>query len=81
VVGRLVEQQHLGRNGQGLGQGQALFLTAGQAADAGIGIQPETVDDPLGLRLVSPGAARFQLVLQGVHAGEQGIVIALPSAI
>jgi hypothetical protein len=41
VVGRLVQQQHLGRNGQGLGQGQALFLTAGQAADAGIGSSPK----------------------------------------
>ena len=78
VVGRLVEEQHLGRHGQGLGQGQALFLAAGQGADAGLRIESETVDHPLGLCLVSPGATGFQLMLQGIHAGEQGIVIAQP---
>ena len=78
VVGRLVEEQDLGRHGQGLRQGQALFLAAGQGADAGLRIESETVDHPLGLCLVSPGATGFQLMLQGIHAGEQGIVIAHP---
>ena len=76
MIGRLVEQQHLGCDGQGLSQRQALFLAAGKAADIGLRVEPETVDDLLGLRLVGPGAAGFQLMLQGFHLRQQGIVIA-----
>ena len=75
VVGRLVEQQHLRRHRQRLGQGQAFFLTAGKAADPCLGIEAETRDHPLGLRLVSPGAARFELVLQFGHARQQGFAV------
>jgi len=78
MVGRFVEQQHLGRHGQGLGQRQALFLAPGQGADTGFRIEPETVDHPLGLSLVGPGTARLQLMLQGIHAAEQRIVVTLP---
>lgn len=78
MVGRLVEQQHLRRDSQRLGQRQAFLLAAGKAADAGVGVETEAIDDLLRLRLVGPCAAGFQLVLQGIHPRQQRIVIARP---
>ena len=75
VVGRLVEEQHLGRHGQRLGQRQTLLLAAGQTADIGFRVESETVDDPLRLRLVGPRTTGFKLVLQGFHAIHQRLVI------
>ncbi len=76
VVGRLVEQQHLRRHSQRLGQRQALLLAAGEAADLSLRIEPEAGDDLFRLRLVGPGAACFQFLLQLRHARQQRLVIA-----
>ena len=80
MIGRLVEQQHLGRHGQRLSQCQTLFLAAGQAADLGIRIETEALNHPLCLRLVGPGAARFEFVLQFGHALQQHLVIGVDFA-
>ena len=74
VVGRLVEQQDVGRHRQRLRQGQAFLLSARQRADLGVGIERKTLDHPFGLRLERPGIARFQLALQPMQAFEQGLL-------
>ena len=80
VVGRLVEQQHLGCNSERLRQRQPLLLSAGQAANARFRVQAEAGNHPLGLRLVGPGTARLKFVLQCIHARQQGIMVAGPLA-
>ena len=78
MVGRLVEEQDFRRDGQRLGQRQAFLLAAGKAADTGLGVETEAIDDLFSLRLVGPRAAGLQFVLQGIHPRQQRIVIARP---
>ena len=76
VIGRLIEQQHVRRHRQRLRQGQAFFLPAGQTPDQRLRIQRKTGNHLFRLRLVGPGATRFQLVLQSIHPRQQGLGIA-----
>ncbi len=76
VVGRLVEQQHFRRNGQRLGQRQPFLLAAGKRPDAGVGVEAKAIDDFFRLRFVGPRAAGLEIVLQGFHTRQQGVVIA-----
>jgi hypothetical protein len=70
-----------GRHGQRLGQSQAFFLATGKGADIGVRIESEAVNDLIGLRLISPGAAGIQFVLQGFHARHQHLEIRIRFAI
>ena len=77
MVGRLVQEQHIGRHRQRLRQRQALLLATGKAADFRVRIEREAGDDALGLRLELPGAKRFELSLQHMQAGQQRLVIGI----
>ena len=68
MVGRFVEQQQFGRNGQSLGQGQTLLLPAREGANARIGIERKTLDHPLRLHFERPRVERLKLALQLVHS-------------
>ena len=77
MVGRLVEEQHVGRRRQGAGKREALLLAAGKGADAGLRIEAEAVDDLFRLRLAGPRTARLELVLEGLQARQQRVVLTL----
>ena len=67
VVGRLIEQQHIGLADQGARQGHPLLESARQLADPGRAIELQLVQrlfDPL---LPVPGIERLDLVLQRVE--------------
>jgi hypothetical protein len=64
VVGRLVQQQHVGLFGEGARQGGAALLATRQALCALLGIQAEVSQG--GLSLVVLGAAGGAVVQQGV---------------
>ena len=71
VVGRLIEQEQVGRHRQRLREREALLLPAGECADACVRIERKALDDALGLRFEGPRLARLQLALQRVQAVEQ----------
>jgi hypothetical protein len=67
VVGRLVEQQHVGLGHQGLRQRHALFGTTGEGFDNRLRVQVQAVQglgDPL---LPVPAVQRLNFALHGVQ--------------
>ncbi|CAA9313372.1 MAG: hypothetical protein AVDCRST_MAG07-653, partial [uncultured Frankineae bacterium] len=67
MVGRLVEQQQVGRLEQQLAQGDPAPLAAGQHADVGVRRrQAQRVHGLLDLAVELPGVGRLDLVEQGL---------------
>ena len=77
VVGRLVEQQHVGRGHQRHGQRHALLHTARQGAHQHVAGQVEPVERGVDLVLHAPAVGGVELDLQIVHAVHQRVVVAL----
>ncbi len=75
VVGRLVQNQHIGLGHQRLRQRHALAHAAGQIADAAVRIQLQTLNRRLYTRLHGPAILRLQPCLQGLHVLQQAVVI------
>ena len=67
MVGRLIEQQHLGLRHQGLRQRHALFGTARQRADNGLGIQMQALQGFGHALLPIPSVQRLNFALHGVQ--------------
>jgi hypothetical protein len=67
VVGRLVEQQHVGAHHQRLGQRHAFAGAAGQGADHGFGVQVQAVDGFLDPLRPVPAVERLDLALHRVQ--------------
>ena len=69
VVGRLVEQQHVGPGDQRLGQRHALFGAARERADDGVLVQVQAVQGFFDALLPVPAVQRLDFRLQGVQIG------------
>lgn len=67
VVGRLIEQQHIGLGHQSLGQRHALFGTAGQGVDQGVGVQVQALQRLVDALLPVPTVQRLDLALHRVQ--------------
>ena len=67
VVGRLVEQQHVGGRHQRLRQGDALAGAAGERADAGVAVEVQAMQRFFDALLPVPGVEGFDLRLQRVE--------------
>jgi len=78
MVGRLVEQQHVGLGEQQPAQRHATFLAAGEFGDVGVpGRQAQRVGGNFEGAVQLPGAGRVDLVLQLGLLGEQGVEIGI----
>ena len=67
VVGRLVEQQHVGRRDQRLRQGHPLARAAGQRVDDRGSVEVQSLQGLIDALLPGPAAQRFEPRLQGVQ--------------
>ena len=67
VVGRLVQQQHLGPADQRLSQGYPLACAAREGADHGLAVQVQAVQGFLDPLLPVPAVLRFDRILQRVQ--------------
>ncbi len=67
VVGRLVEQKHVGRGHQRLRQGDALLGAAREGADAGLWVQVQALQRLFHALLPVPGVVGLDLRLQSVE--------------
>ena len=76
VVGRLVEQQQVGRLQQQLAQRDPALLTAGEDRHVGVGGRAaQRVHGLLELGVEVPGVGVVDLLLQLAHLGEQRVVV------
>jgi len=67
VVGRLIEQQHVGLGDQRLGQGHTFFGTAGQGAHHRVGVQVQALQGFIHSLLPVPAVQRFDLALHRIQ--------------
>ena len=70
VVCGFIEQEDIGFRGECLGECDALFLAAREAADSQVGIEPESIDRALCCGVQSPAVRGLKLGLQCLHAFE-----------
>jgi len=76
VVGRLIQQQHVGAGHQGLRQGGPLAVATRQRGDARLGVEVQAVQGFRHPLLPAPATQCFDLALQGVQiAAAVGVVV------
>ena len=77
IVGRFVQDQHIGLGYQGLRQRNTFARANGNIADACITVQIHKLDGRLNTFLRCPSASSLELDLQGLHRLDQSIEISV----
>ncbi len=75
MVGRFVEQQHIGLHDQRTRQHDTLFHAAGQRTGARVAVEADLRERGRDARAPVPRIAQIERRLQRVHAGEQFVVL------
>ena len=77
MVGRLVQQQHVGHRDQRLRQRDALLHAAGEFADAARAVEVQLVERGVHALLPGPGVQRLDARLQRVQVDAGGVLLVL----